>query len=547
MIEELKVNIEIGNNFLTPNVIGNQGLSALESIAELLANSWDWRITKKDPNQKTIIQIKLENDSIEVLDNGVGMTISELNTGINLAESSDQIRQKLDELKRMGRFGMGMKVAALSLGWKFTIITISDTNPNKENIFEFNARNLENPTSNYLKELKIVTRDKDPNSPLKNFQSGTSIKIEDLVLELPSGATVCVGMQERFSPVINYLREKERLDFKIINEDGHENIVGKIPIKLAFEDDVLKLDFENPGKWAKRKEYKYIGHDGKTYQLRGFIQLLKHRSEKERKYGFDLWCNDQLIEGFHKDDKIDGKPIGLFSIDGRTGEKTYGVLHLDGCKPDTVKSKGFIPDASFLQVRELIEDDLQLYKYLSVASSQATQRIKDEINKRKGLGGNNPISVSTSTTTNNTNQEGTSSTHGVNSVEPINPLINKPEGTIMITERLFVQINKLWIHNSGLDNQKNTSWEAFPKKSKNDSYLYELQVYINPQSNVYKSILENYTNHSDQNKIISFFKKVAVSECIFNLCISHWGYSPEASRSITDEKVYPQVLKLKLD
>lgn len=131
MAEELKVNIEIGNNFLTPNVIGNQGLTVLESVAEILANSWDWRITKKYPNEKTSIIIKLENDSIEIIDNGVGMTIEELNTGINLAESSDQIRQKLDEYKRMGRFGMGMKVAALSLGWKFTITTISDTNPKK--------------------------------------------------------------------------------------------------------------------------------------------------------------------------------------------------------------------------------------------------------------------------------------------------------------------------------------------------------------------------------------------------------------------------------
>lgn len=538
MTEELKVNIEIGNNFLTPNVLGNQGLTALESIAELLANSWDWRITKKNPDQKTIVLIKLENNSIEVIDNGVGMTIAELNTGINLAESSDQIRQKLDENKRMGRFGMGMKVAALSLGWKFTITTISDTNPKRENIFEFNSRNLEDPSSSYLNELRIVTQDKDANSPLKNLQSGTAIKIEDLVLDLPSGAALTVGMQERFSPVINFLRENDRLDFKVINEDGHPIIVGKSEIKHAFEDEILKLDFANPSKWAKHKEYKYTGHDGKKYQLKGFIQLLKQRSEKERKYGFDLWCNNQLIEGFHKDDKKDGNAIGLFSIAGRTGEKTYGVLHLDGCKPDTVKSKGFIPDSSFLEVRKLIEDDLQLYKYLSIATNQATQRIKEEINKRKGLGGN--VLIDEPKTEGATpNQDGQS--------EPSIPLNDKPEGTIKISERLYVQINKLWIYDSGLDPKKNTSWEAFPLKSKNVADLYELQVYINPKSNVYKSIQENYVHHGDQNKILSFFKKVAVCESIFNLCISEWGYTVEAARNITDEKVYPQVLKLKLD
>ena len=168
-------------------------------------------------------------------------------------------------------------------------------------------------------------------------------------------------MQERFSPEINFLREKQKLDFKIISENGHEKEVGISKIAHSFEDDILKLDFENPSKWSERKEYKYKGYDGKEYQLRGFIQLLKQRSEKERKYGFDLWCNNQLIEGFHKDDKDqDGKGTGLFSISGRTCEKTYGVLHLDGCKPDTVKSKGFIKDATFLAVRKLIKDDLHI-------------------------------------------------------------------------------------------------------------------------------------------------------------------------------------------
>ena len=40
---------------------------------------------------------------------------------------------------------------------------------------------------------------------------------------------------------------------------------------------------------------------------------------------------------------------------------------------------------------------------------------------------------------------------------------------------------------------------------------------------------------------------MAISESVFKLCMSEWGYSAEAARDITDEKVYPQVLKLKLD
>ncbi len=538
MEEELKVNIEIGNNYLTPNVIGNQGLTVLEAIAELLANSWDWRITKKYPEQKTRVVIILGDDSIEVKDNGVGMTVDELNIGINLAESSDQIRQKLDEYNRMGRFGMGMKVASLSLGWKFTITTISDTNPQKENVFEFNSRKLEDSNSTYLNELKILTRDKLDDSPLKDYISGTSIKIEDLEMDIPSGAALAVGMQERFSPVINFLRGIDRLDFKVINENNHEIPVGISEIKHSFEDEILKLDFENPSKWAKRKEYKYTGRDGKQYQLRGFIQLLKERSEKERKYGFDLWCNDQLIEGFHKDDKdSEGKEVGLFSIAGRTGEKTYGVLHLDGCRPDTVKSKGFIKDDSFLEVRKLIEEDLQLYKYLSIATQKASQRIKDEINNRRGLGSKNKRDI---------NKSDLKSGNESNSAKE-DALKSMPDGTIMVSQKLYVQIKKSWVFASGLDTKKNSSWEGYPLKSKNYDNLFELQVYINPNSNVYLSILEIYPNPGDQNKVLSFFKKMAVCESLFNLCVSEWGYSVEEARNIIDEVVYPQVLKMKLD
>ena len=72
-------------------------------------------------------------------------------------------------------------------------------------------------------------------------------------------------------------------------------------------------------------------------------------------------------------------------------------------------------------------------------------------------------------------------------------------------------------------------------------------VYINQESNLYKSIGSTYQKTSDQNKIKSFFTRVAICESINQKLISEHGYTAEDARKITDNKVYPEVLKMKLD
>jgi HSP90 family molecular chaperone len=64
-------------------------MTVYDCLAEFIANSFDWCITKKNPDEKTIIQILLNPNSIEIVDNGVGMNLKELASAINIAESSD--------------------------------------------------------------------------------------------------------------------------------------------------------------------------------------------------------------------------------------------------------------------------------------------------------------------------------------------------------------------------------------------------------------------------------------------------------------------------
>lgn len=531
---EHKTNIKLGNNFLTPKVIGRNNLTELDCVAEIVANSLDWCITKKFPEETTRITIKVFGDSIQIIDNGVGMDINELDTAIDLAESGNDIREKLNDEERKGMYGLGMKVAALSLGWKFSINTVSIKDPLTELRFVFNAKELEDKSSDYLERLIITEEDRILNSPLEGYKSGTCITIENLVegKEIKSLVGLGEDLKERFSPDINNLIDRDRIKFIIEGETGFIYEIGKATISLIFEDDILKIDFENPSKWAKRKDYQYIGSDGKKYQLKGFLQLLKERSVKNQNYGLNLYFNGQLIERFHKDRQ------GLFTIPGRRGEKTYGELHLNGCLPDNVKAHGFIFNNAFFAVKDLIQDDLAVYGMLSPTSIQADQLVRDEINKRKGLG-----SDIENKTDPNKDKTGGDSSNG----KKEDPDETLPDDVIKIRQHLYIQVRNTWIFETALDKKRNVSWEPLYNKSKSNHDIWELQVYINPNSNLYKAILELYTNKADQNKIMSFFKKMAICECINEKLISEHDYNTEDARTITDEIVYPSVLKMKID
>jgi DNA topoisomerase VI subunit B len=95
--------------------LGKSGYSLPQAIAELVDNSID----AIDTNQKVgEINVTIEKSFIKVYDNGSGMTKEELINSLRLAKSNKQ--------NQLGRFGLGLKTAALSLGSYFDITTKSD-------------------------------------------------------------------------------------------------------------------------------------------------------------------------------------------------------------------------------------------------------------------------------------------------------------------------------------------------------------------------------------------------------------------------------------
>jgi hypothetical protein len=524
-----KTKIDISSRFLSPEVLGKQGMSEIDCIAEFIANSFDWNVSRLDDKAITNILVEFGDDFIQVIDNGEGMNIEQLDKAINLGEDSGDYRGRETGDEKKGMYGMGLKTSALTLGYKFTITTISIEDPDTEYQFEFDSENgKSNP--NYMDSLKINYDEKPNDSILRDFKSGTCIKIEKLVLkETKSLEAIKVRIEERFFIDISALKDKNLLNFKFV-KDGYSTDVVKLNIEDWFKDKILKSDFESPSKWMKRKEYKYIGKDGNEYQLKGYLQLLNKRSISKREYGLHLYYRGQLIERFHK-----GK---LFDMSGRKGERTFGVLHLDGCTPDQNKSRGFVEDEIFENVLNLIKEDFKVYNKLGNTTGIAKTLINDEINRRKGIG----------------------SKHGGEIEKPVDvdpvipdtppvddPLDDYPEGTIKITKNLYICVNSSRLHNKALSATHKLSWEPIYNPDTKIDKLYELSVYINQDSALYKSISSNYYKTSDQDNIKSFFTKVAVCESINQKLIDEHDYTVEEARKVTDTKVYPEVLKMNLD
>lgn len=528
-----KTTIKVGNRFLTPLGIGRNGLGLVDCLAELIANCFDWNTAKID-DTKVKVHITFGKDFIEVKDNGAGMTEDELDIAINLAEAEDKLRAKLDEAERKGMYGMGLKIAALSLGWKFTIDTISHKDQKHENSFSFNARNLLDEDTNYLEDrLEITTEDDRANFVLKDFQHGTRILIQDLEkANIPSMNALVDEMKVRFLPDINSLSQSNGLEFLVIEKTRNKTDrifeVDEADVSRLFEDEILKLDFEKPHSRAKKDKYTYVGKGGKEYQLKGFLQLLAKSSQAKREYGLNLYYRGQLIERFHKDT--------LLTSAGRSAEKTYGELHLDGCEPDPTKKK-FIEDISFHNVKELIAADLEVYKWLNPSTSVAKKRVQTEIDTRKGIISNGDIATKIN--------KGTSSKEVNDPQEDYNSdLDGYPEGTIKIKDRLFIQVTKEGVIEGTLAGTTKVNWESSYLKHKDHNDLRILRVYINPNSELIKSVHKLYEYDKQKNLVLDFYKRIAICESIFEKLIEVHNFEPEEARELTDGHAYPQVLQL---
>lgn len=95
--------------------LGEGNYDAPQAISELAANSFDARVGEENVE----IKIQLSGSSIEIQDNGKGMSLEVLGQALTLGATTNVAKSKA----RKGLFGLGLKVACASIGMRYTVIT----------------------------------------------------------------------------------------------------------------------------------------------------------------------------------------------------------------------------------------------------------------------------------------------------------------------------------------------------------------------------------------------------------------------------------------
>jgi hypothetical protein len=363
MSKEFKIELTTADKFWTPKGLGSIGMDPYRAISELVANSIDWRQpTKKKVD--SIIQIIIDRGVIEVRDNGVGMSITELQDAIQLSVANNEKRPNLRV--RKGMFGMGMKVACFSLGWDISIRTRSTQEPLLENVLHLNTRSFDhNEDKRERDNIRGKQTRHDLSGPLSNWESGTSIIIRDLTNKYLKAIPIRDSLQEVFSPEIGV----GEVFIEVIDLESNEIYPCKKTEVAVFEKFTINLDELDL----------FVKNDaGEKMQITGWIGLLKTAASGTGKWGLHLFKDNQVIERFHQ---LPSRLGGLMTRNPHPMYgRTFGEIHLNMCKPNFHKVGFDYSTQSWETVQALLNPHIEK---IMVASSE--YRAGDEKQAHKAL------------------------------------------------------------------------------------------------------------------------------------------------------------------
>lgn len=334
-MSNFKIDLTTGDKFWTPKGLGALGMDPNRAIAELVANSLDWRRTG---SSKTEILITIGKGFIEITDNGVGMTVEDLKNAIKVSVANNDLRPNLRI--RKGMFGMGMKVACLTLGWKIIFITRSIEEENIEHKIILDTRRLDGEDVNYRNNIIGITTSATSDSPLKTNISGTSIRIEDLTYNSLIGISIRDSLQEVFKPELGI----ENILIKIIDKNRSEELICERKDVKIIKDSIIDLDDLDL----------YVTKEGsnKKEKIKGWIGLMEVSSPSGN-WGLHIYKNNQIIERFHQ------LPIRLGGLMAKNPHaevsRTYGEIELNMCDPAFHKVGFDHSSNEWLQVQRLLE------------------------------------------------------------------------------------------------------------------------------------------------------------------------------------------------
>lgn len=491
---EFKISLTTGNRFWTPKGLGAMGMDPHRAIAELVANSLDWR-KEQSSAFEPIIQVVIGHGFIQILDNGIGMTSEELQDAVQVSVANDQRRKNLRI--RKGMFGMGMKVACLSLGWKITFHTRSINEKGKENTLILDTRKLDLPeeqSSNYRNKLKGVNSDFLKDSPLNGWESGTSILIEDLTHKSLSPISVKDSLQEIFNPEIAI----EQVTIQVVDLEKEVTYTCESVEVPVFEKSKIILD--DLDLFVKGED------NSEPIKIKGWIGLMKSAGSGTGKWGLHLFKNNQIIERYHQ---LPSRLGGLMPKNPHPRfARTYGEIHLDMCRPAFHKVGFDYSTDSWKEVQVLLEP------HLSVIMEQSDKYKVKDFEKAE-------FSIKT------IQKHKRASKQAIRNLKDENVASNKPENAISlpdgdwftIVEPIFEKLSetervKPWIYHYSAQSR-------------------EIAIVVNKASSVYQNAIDDPCSE----KLLALIVNWAICDSIFLLLSEEFDYSIQDSLRFRDEQL----------
>ncbi|NQT49124.1 ATP-binding protein [Candidatus Kuenenbacteria bacterium] len=206
--------------------VGQTGYSFQEAISELIDNSIDARIDKKNLE----IDIRIAPESVQITDNGAGMDEQTAAKSIRLGFSSKK--------NQLGEFGLGLKTSCTFMGRNFTVIT-TPQNKTEEYLITYDEEN-------WMKEGDWSQYPFTINHGVKANYSGTSIIIENLKVNITE--KIIDGMKQELSIRFGPFIKDQKVKILLNNQELEPHIPKILGKKNKFK--ISKGKYTVSGWWG---------------------------------------------------------------------------------------------------------------------------------------------------------------------------------------------------------------------------------------------------------------------------------------------------------
>lgn len=233
------------------------------------------------------IEFDWNNKRISILDNGIGMDSEELFKSMRIGSSNPNEQRKHYDL---GRFGMGMKTAAFSLGKRLTVITKKDgVEANACWDLDYVETTREWDLIVYKDDDEII---RDANEKFKNIGNGTVVFIE--ILDKMIDENNVTKSKTKFYNAMNKVSKHLGLVFhRFVDED---EVIINVNNNLVLAWDPFVLCNNATQELSPEVHYE----NGKKIIIEPFILPHKNKFDSDEKYkqagGIKGW---QQHQGFY--------------------------------------------------------------------------------------------------------------------------------------------------------------------------------------------------------------------------------------------------------